>query len=171
MISPIIVYCRICHEEVTKPASKARKIGSTCWGRLTPAEKMEMLALAAAEDKPGYIPPERPPSITALLNNAKTRRTTKELNEADLCECGSGSLAGRCPPCNQERDDPMGFLAERVAAYIDRVRQERTTEQEQRLAARRPARRPQVRIGRKFLQAAPTPPLPQPEQLTIGAAS
>jgi serine/threonine protein kinase HipA of HipAB toxin-antitoxin module len=147
-ITAIIAHCRKCGEELHDPASKARKIGSTCWSRLTRAQKLEMLALAAAEAKPGYIPPTRPASPQARANRADALTAIDQVVE---CGCGSGALAGRCPECRAEQTDPMGVLAKRVARVIARIRATRTEERDARYYAWLATHQP------------------EPEQLTIGA--
>lgn len=144
MIAAIIVRCRKCGEELHDSASKARKVGSTCWRRLTPAEKLEMLALAAAEDKPGYIPPTWPASPQARANRADALATVDQIVE---CGCGSGALAGRCPECRAEQNDPMGVLAKRVARVIARIRAQRATTRDAAYDAWHAAHPQQLEIG------------------------
>jgi hypothetical protein len=165
MITAIIVRCRKCGEELHDPASKARKIGSTCWSRLTRAQKLEMLALAAAEDKPGYIPPTRPASAQARRNHAELQHVVAPLNvypdypgrqqEADqqdpakstiLC-APHGGVLGSCALCRRDNDPKL--IADRIIAAVQRLSMDQRLEVERAAAIRRyrPATTHQLEIG------------------------
>jgi hypothetical protein len=139
--------CSECGKELTDPLSRRYSIGPDCRADMTP----EQLADALRRNQPGYVPKAKPASAKARRTNAAARQAAEPPKEADLCGCGSGAIAGRCPPCNRAERDPMGVLADGVARIIDRIRVERTAERDARYEAWQAAHQP------------------EPEQLTIGA--
>lgn len=135
-----------CGIELTDRFSRRVGYGSEHWKLLTPQQQVDALRA----NQPGYIPKARPPSAHATVTNAAARQAAQAPTEADLCACGSGAVAGRCPPCNRAERDPMGVLADGVRRVIGEVRAERRAVRD---------------AAYEAWQAEHQPP----EQLTIGA--
>jgi hypothetical protein len=94
---------------------------------MTPAQLREALARAAAEADPGYIPPERPPSVLARINNAAARAAAAPPAPARLCGGGHGGVEGACPQCRREADP-----AQAAARIIAEIQAERAAERDRR---------------------------------------
>lgn len=115
------VHCSKCDEELTDRTSRMFGIGPVCRGRMSPAELAQALRERQERAKPGYIPPQRPASPQARLNNAEARLAAERPGgRAGLC--GHGGVVGACPKCRQA-DDPAQAAA-RIIAEIQRERRE-----------------------------------------------
>lgn len=122
MSAVISTRCSNCGANLRDRTSRMFSLGPECRKTMSDDE----LRAALARNTPDHIPTDKPASVRARVTNAHARQAARPVITADLCECGSGAIAGRCPPCMRETRDPMGVLAERVAQTIEEIRAERT---------------------------------------------
>jgi len=113
------VNCRVCGRPLTDRTSRMFHIGPECRSRLSDAQLAASLRAAKQEAAPGYIPPTRPPSAEARVNNADARAKAAAPDPDRVCH-RHGGIEGACPQCRREADPNQA--AARIIYDVQRER-------------------------------------------------
>jgi hypothetical protein len=108
--------CRECGTgPLTDPVSLMYRVGSGCRREMTGKQLAAALKLTRAESEPGYIPPDRAPSVDALLTNRQARAVAAQAEAPIVC-AAHGGLLGQCPLCKHEALNPAARIIRLVKA-------------------------------------------------------
>lgn len=107
--------CRECGRDLTDPMSLRYRVGPDCRREMTGEQLAAALKLTRAESEPGYIPPDRRPTVDALLTNRAARAVVAQAAEPIVCDA-HGGLLGQCPLCTYEAAHPAARIIRLVKA-------------------------------------------------------
>lgn len=107
--------CRACGRELNDPLSLRYRLGSECRSKMTGEQLRHALELTTAEKQPGYIPPQKPASVDAQLNNRAARTVVEQATAPEVC-AAHGGIVGKCPDCRYEVLNPAARIIREVKA-------------------------------------------------------
>lgn len=105
--------CRFCRQPLTDADSLRYRLGPDCRDGMTDEQLHAYAEQTKAERQPGYIPPQKPPSIDAQLNHREVQAIIQQAATPDICP-DHGGIADRCAACRWEAEHP----ADRIIAEI-----------------------------------------------------
>lgn len=111
--------CRDCGRPISAAEARLTGLGSTCIKELSEQQIKEAIELTRLENSPGYVPPDKAPTGTALATNAAARRAIEEAQAPDTCH--HFGVKGECLRCRQEND--LGWCVQQVIAGVQADRE------------------------------------------------
>jgi hypothetical protein len=104
--------CRECGRDLTDGLSLRYRTGPDCRKTMTGEQLRAAMDLTKAENVPGYIPPDRPASVTARQNHAAVQAAAEP---PPTC-AAHGGILGQCPLCRHEQTNPAARIIREIKA-------------------------------------------------------
>jgi len=113
--------CRECGRDLTDPVSLRYRTGPDCRQGMTGEQLRAAMELTRAERQPGYVPPAKAPTLTAVATNRQARAVVEQATAPDVC-ADHGGLVGRCAGCRHEEADISARIVKLIRAQTHEQR-------------------------------------------------